>query len=185
MATQIINNGATIKVTTAGVEKLISKSQIVYITIVKTNLVKIDIGQGIGNIFINYADVTVPLTNAPAELVAAINTMLLQASTLGGATEAKQDSAITELSSIKTEIAALKLKLDSLNDKIFFDALLVDESAVNAIYRGFAMPGASTSAAVWAIEKTTLLGEVTIKKWAGGSRNLSYIWDNRESLSYS
>lgn len=185
MATQILNNGATLKITISGVTKLLAKNQIKEITLVKTNIVKIDIGAGIGNLFINYTDVTSPSTASPDDLVAEINNMLAAAGVVGGATEAKQDSAITQLQSIKTDIASMKTKLDSLDNKLFFDALLIDESALNAIYRGFALPGASTSTAVWAIEKTTQVGEVTIKKWAGGTKNFAYIWDNRETLIYS
>ncbi len=185
MATQILNNGATLKITISGVTKLLAKNQIKEITLVKTNIVKIDIGAGIGNLFITYADVTVPAVATPDDLVAEINTMLAAAAVAGGATELKQDTTITQLNAIKTDIASMKTKLDNLDNKLFFDALLIDESALNAIYRGFALPGASTSTAVWAIERTTQVGEVTIKKWAGGSRNFAFIWDNREALTYS
>lgn len=184
MATQIVNNGATLKVIISGVTKLVAKLQIREITVVKTNIIKIDIGQGVGNLFVSYPDVTAPATTSPDELVSEINSMLAQ-SAAGGATEAKQDSAITQLQAIKIDIASMKTKLDSLDNKLFFDALLIDESAIGAIYRGFALPGASTSTAVWAIERTTQVGEVTMKKWAGGTKNFAYIWDNRETLSYS
>jgi len=185
MATRIINNGETLKVIIGEVTRLIVKTQIREITIIKTNVVKIDIGQGINNLFIPYTDVVLPATAAPDALAAAINDMLTDPPVTGGATERKQDDIIEELGDVMAEITSVKTQLEALNGKIFYDALLVDESTPDVIYRGFALPGASTSAPVWAIEKTTTSGDVTLKKWAAGSKSMTQIWDNRESLTYS
>lgn len=185
MATQIINNGATIKLTISGSTRFIPKPSIVGITIAKTGIIKIDIGKGIANIFLTYSDITLPTSSNIIELVEQLNEMLPQSAVVGGATEAKQDTTNSTLLLIRTDLDAVITRLEALNNKLYFDALLVDESGVNTIYRGFALPGSSTSAAVWAIERTTISGDITVKKWAGGTKTFGFIWDNRESLTYS
>ena len=187
MAVEIINNGATIKIIKDGASKLISKIQIREISVVNTNIIKLDTGQGLYNTFITFADVTNPVTANPDALRDAINSMLASGGTVGsgGATEAKQDSEITELQNIKTRIDTLLGKVDVLNDRVFIEALLVDEATPNTIYKGYAIPGASTANPVWAIERITVSGDVTIKKWAGGNKNFDKIWDNRGTLTYS
>jgi hypothetical protein len=184
MATQVINNGATLKIIKDAVTKLISKSQIIEISVVNTNVIKLDTGQGLYNTFISFPDVTSPVTANPDALRDAINTMLTTGGA-GSATEAKQDNEITELQNIKTRMDSLLGKVDTLNDRVFIEPLLVDEGTPNTIYKGYAIPGASTANAVWAVEKVTVVGDVTTKKWAGGNKNFDKIWDNRAALIYS
>jgi hypothetical protein len=184
MATEIVNNGATLKLTIGTVSKLILKTQIKEISVVNTNVIKLDTGQGLYNNFITYADVTNPVTANPEALRDAINAMLTTGGG-GSATETKQDAEITELQNIKTRMDTLLGKVDTLNDRVFIEALLVDEATPNTIYKGYAIPGASTANPVWAIEKTTCLGDVTIKKWASGNKNFDKVWNNRAVLIYS
>ncbi len=185
MATQIINNGASLKITSPSGTRTILKQQIREINLLGGTTVKIDIGQGaLNNVFIVHADVTSPVTATPADLVDAINAMLAT-STDGNATEAKQDSEITELQNIKTRMDNLLGKVDTLNDRVFIEPLLVDEGTPGIIYKGYAIPGSAVNAAVWAIEKITLAGEVTTKTWAGGNKTFDKIWNNRSTLVYS
>ncbi len=62
-------------------------------------------------------------------------------------------------------------KINVLNDRVFLEPIQVDESTPSTIYRGYAVPGTLTNAAVWAIEKATTTDEVTTKKWADGNKN--------------
>lgn len=57
----------------------------------------------------------------------------------------------------------------------------------NLIYEGWAISGAASSAALWAIRKNTFDGSsrITASQWAGGDTAQTNIWDNRVSLSYS
>lgn len=185
MATQIIDSVATLKIVRDGVTKLLVKTQIKEISIVATNQIKLDTGQGIYNTFISYPDVTAPVTADVEALRDAINAMLTTGAAGGGATEAKQDSQIGELQNIKAGLDALSGKVDTLSDRVFLDALLVDEATPNTIYKGYGLPGASTSAAVWAIEKVTVNNDVVVRQWAGGNKTLDKIWDDRASLTYA
>ncbi len=118
MATiQIINQGASLKVVINNIPRYITKSQVREIGIVKDTFIKLDTGQGIHNLYLNHPDVTAPVTATPELLREAINNMLLTGGTGSGtATEAKQDSGITELQNLKTEVQAIKTKMDTLND---------------------------------------------------------------------
>lgn len=185
MATQIINNGASLRIISPAGTRNVLKQQIREIGLLGGTTVKIDIGQGaLNNVFIAYADVTNPVTGSPDALVDAINAMFTT-STGGNATEAKQDSEITELQNIKTRMDNLLGKVDTLNDRVFIEPLLVDEGTPGIIYKGYAIPGSAVNAAVWAIEKITLAADVTTKKWAGGNKNFDKIWNNRSELIYS
>lgn len=181
---EIFNQGASIKVVTNGIARYVTKFQIKEIAIIKDEYVKLDIGQGLYNVFIHHPEVTVPVTANVEELREAINTML-ETAHAGAATESKQNLEIEELFSIRAELEVVKNKLNSLNEKIFFEPLLKDESNPKTIYKGFALPGSKSADAVWAIQKTSVSGNITVTKWAKGSKALENIWDNREALQYS
>lgn len=181
---EIINQGASIKVITNGIARFVTKFQIKEIAIIKDDYIKLDIGQGLYNVFIHHPEVSKPVTANVEELREAINGML-ESSNAGGATEAKQNAGIEELFSIRAELEIVKNKLNSLNEKIFFEPLLKDESNPKTIYKGFAMPGSKSSDPIWAIQKTSVSGNITVTKWAKGSKELENIWDNREALQYS
>lgn len=184
MGVEILNQGASIKVVTNGVARYVTKFQIKEIAIIKDEYVKLDIGQGLYNIFIHHPEVTTPATANVEELREAINTML-ETAHAGAATEAKQNAEIEELFSIRAELEIVKNRLNSLNDKIFFEPLLKDESNPRVMYKGFALPGSSPANPIWAIQKVSVNGGVTITQWAKGSKNLENIWDKRDTLQYS
>ncbi|MBL7932315.1 MAG: hypothetical protein JNL60_10450, partial [Bacteroidia bacterium] len=73
-ATTITDNGASLKLTIGTQIRNITKSQIIEVSVIKTNIIKIDIGQGaLHNIFIPYTDVTSPVTANAAALRDKIN----------------------------------------------------------------------------------------------------------------
>ena len=124
MATQIINNGASLKIISEGISRNIIKSQIREIGIINDTIVKIDIGQGaLNNVFINHSEVSDPQAATPAALVDAINGMLQQ-NLSGYATEQNQQQEITQMQNIKTDITDIKEKISSMNDKLLQEPLL-------------------------------------------------------------
>jgi hypothetical protein len=173
---QIINDGASLKIISSnGIARLVAKKHIKEIIVIKTTIIKLDLGRGaLHNIFINHPEVTIPLLGTPEELRDAINDMLLAET--GLATEQHQLEEISELQTIKGSVNEIKL---------FQEPLLVDESNPLTIYKGFAVPGSAQNAAVWAIQRATISGDITIFQWAGGNRNFDKIWGNRTELSYS
>lgn len=72
-----------------------------------------------------------------------------------------------------------------MNDKLFYEPKLVDESNANAVYKGYAVPGSLTANPVWAILKITNKLGVLSYQWAGGSKSFDKVWDNRKALIYS
>jgi len=179
MPTQIINNGASLKIVTGGVPRNISKQQIREISIVNTNIIKLDLGMGaLKDIFIPYAEVDNPSTETPAALADAINAMLASTSNAGLATEQKQDAGNTELQNIKNVMTAI-------NNKVFEEPFLTDEVTIpGAVIKGFAPAGSDPSAAVWAIQKLTSENGITSNKWADGNKNFDNVWNDRATLTY-
>src|ERR1700741_4252153 len=89
---QIINNGTSLKIVTDGVPRLILKSQIKDVNVLRDTIIKIDIGQGtLNNVYVDQVDVTEPASASVDELRDKIIAML-NTSTAGLATEQKQDS---------------------------------------------------------------------------------------------
>lgn len=186
MAIDIVNNGTNLKITTNGSSRFIMKTQIVEVIVLRDTIIKIDIGLGaLYNIFIDQLDVTTPTSNSVNELRDKIITMLQTSLGSGLATEAKQSDQILEMQYIKSIALDMKDKVTSVNDKLFFDPRITDETNPNVIYKGYAISNFATNAATWAIQKVTNTSGVLITQWADGNKNFDNIWDNRKTLVYS
>lgn len=185
MATEIINNGTSLKIVTDGVSRLILKSQIRDINVLRDTIIKIDIGQGtLNNVYVDQAVVTNPANISVDDLRDKIIAML-SGNTVGLASEQKQDSEIAAIQDLKVQVLDLQSKISSVDNKLFFEPSVVDESNPNTVYKGYALPGAITSGAVWAIERITSENGVLSYKWAGGTKTFDKVWDNRAALIYS
>lgn len=186
MATEIINNGSSLKIVTDGSPRFILKNQIKEVEVVRDTIIKIDIGQGaLYNVFVDQTEVTNPASASVEELRDKIIDMLQTAAAVGLATEAKQTEGNAEIVNLKNSVSQLSEKVTAMNDKIFYEPKLVDETNSNAVYKGFANPGAATDQAVWAILKVTNNKGVLSYHWAGGNKNFDKVWDNRKALVYS
>lgn len=185
MATEIINNGTSLKIVTEAVPRFILKSQIKDVNVLRDTIIKIDIGQGtLNNVYVDQVDVTVPASISVDDLRDKIIAML-SGNSEGLATELKQDSEIATIQDLKVQVSDLQTKVSSLDNKLFFEPVLVDETNPNTVYKGYAIPGAKTSDPVWAIEKVNSKNGILSHKWAGGTKSFDKIWDDRATLIYS
>ena len=181
METTITDNGASIKLTIGTQVRNITKSHIVEVSVIKTNIIKIDIGLGaLDNIYIPYADVTSPVTASAEALRDAILTLI--PSTAGGtgsgqATEAKQNEGIIILNALLT-------KASNLDGKILGEPSLSDESGAGTVYKGYAVTGALPTDPVWAIQRIQRISDVNIITWANGLKEFTHLWNERETLTY-
>lgn len=88
---------------------------------------------------------------------------------------------------IKTDVNAREIQ-DSSTDMAFQGDYLAGD---NLIYKGFARPGSSTSAAVWQIAKLAYSGDniisITWPQGANGAASSEYdfVWTSRASYTYS
>lgn len=186
MVTEIINNGASLKIVTDNAPRFILKNQIKEVEVVRDTIIKIDIGQGaLYNVFIDQTEVTVPASASVEALRDLIMDMLQIVAVVGLATEQKQTEGNAEILNLKNSVNEMKEKINSLNDKLFYEPKLVDESNANAIYKGYAIPGTLTANPVWAILKITNKLGVLSYQWAGGNKNFDKVWDDRKTLIYS
>jgi hypothetical protein len=124
--------------------------------------------------------VTTPVSSSVTDLRDQILAMLEPAPS--GNDSAAEVAAINNLSTIVTN---MKTKVDSLDDKVFYEPKIVDESDVNMVYNGYALPGASPEQAVWAIQKVTFANGFYTYEWAGGNKNFDKKWSDRNLLSFS
>lgn len=179
MATEITDKGSSLKIVTVDGERFLLKNQIREVEIVRDTLIKLDIGQGaLYNVFIDQAEVTSPQTSSVEELRDKLMDFLQTPAIAGVATEQLQIAGNLELSNVKKD-------LDALNEKIFYEPKLVDESNANVVYKGFANPGAKKDEAVWSILRVTNTKGVLSYEWSKGAKTFDNIWDNRKALQYS
>jgi hypothetical protein len=180
MATVIENNGASLKITEDGATRFVLKNQIREVEVVRDTIIKLDIGQGaLNNIFIDQASVTAPASTGVEDLRDQLMGFIqTSTSIVGFATELNQNKELETLKSLQTTINAL-------NEKMFIDPILIDESNPNVIYNGYALPGAKTAEPVWAIQKVTKVKGVLTYQWAAGNKTFDKIWNNRTALIYS
>lgn len=62
-------------------------------------------------------------------------------------------------------------------------ATRIDVVGGGVTYRGYALVGSLDENPVWAIQRETVTGGITVVEWAGGEFANSYIWDDRASIT--
>src|SRR6218665_1631371 len=166
----ILDEGAAIKITNGAQVRDIIKSQIREVTVIKTSIIKLDIGGGpLHNVFINYADVLSPATANVDALRAAILTMLFTPAPgvgAGAATEARQIEQTDLLTQINGISGAIRNLIVSIDNKVFYQPLLVDDSGAGVIYKGYAYIGTNMEQSLWAIERVRKEGDINVHTWA-------------------
>lgn len=186
MATEIINNGSSLKIVTDDASRFILKNQIREVEVVRDTIIKIDIGQGaLYNVFIDQAEVTNPVSQTVDGLRDQIVEMLQTTVSAGLATEAKQIEEITHIQTLQDSVSGLNDKVLALDGKLFYEPSVIDESNANLVYEGYAAPGSQTSAPVWAVLKITNSKGVLTHEWAGGNKSFNKVWDDRATLIFS
>lgn len=183
----VYNDGACITIVTRGNETQVTKAQIKTIDIVKNDTIRIDIGEGaLKNIYLRFDEVVYPTLFIDVfSLKEYIRDLLIQS---GFSTESKQDTTIFELQQIK-------IVLENMNKTLQAGGtggtgtptkppMREDESQPGIVYKGYALPNASTADPLWAIQKISRVDNQIIYEWANGNENYENIWDNRYALSY-
>ena len=188
MAIEILNDGATLRIVNKGSVILVNKLQIKSIETIRTDTVRLDIGDGaLKNIYIKFADVSTPagLTDA-GQLRDAINAML-KTNGDGLATAELQQTGNATLNSILTVLGEIKVILSNLKCGGNCQEMRIDESNPLSIYYGFAVAGSATGQAVWSIRRETKTKEndIVIVEWADGNELFDNIWDERRNLAYA
>lgn len=185
MATTIADNGASLKITIDTEEIDVMKSEIKRVKVIKGTFVLLDLGlDPLHNVFIPYADVVQPATPNVNALRQAIIAMLNSGAGVS-ATESKQNEQITILNAVKTTLETIQSHAKGLDDKIFHEPLIVDDSGVLVIYNGYALPGTPQSSPTWAIERIQKINDMDVHTWANGNRNFTNSWVDREALTYA
>ena len=186
MTTQIENTSNSLKITTDGNERFVMKSQISEVEILHDTVIKIDIGKGaLNNVFIDQLEVTLPVSTDVKDLRDKILLMIMPSVGAGLATEGKQTELNDAIKTVQGSVDIIKDKIGSVNDKLFFEPRISDETNANTIYRGYALTGIAGDIAGWAIQKITNARGVLAYLWAGGNKNFDKIWNDRKKLMYS
>ena len=129
------------------------------------------------------------------ELAALISALTSAVSVIDGSVDTLQTgladvvldvSAIqTALNTAQADITALALRVTALELATMQTAMQYDYIDATTSYRGEAVPGTATSAALWRVQRITITGDDLVIEWADGSSDFTQIWDDRLSLTYS
>jgi hypothetical protein len=184
MATEIFNDGACIRILSNNNTLLISKLQIKTIDTVRTDTVRVDLGEGaLKNIYIKVSEVVTPQVFVTADdLRDFINGMLLS-NTSGSATEINQQEEIHQLQLILAVLLDIKTLINNYKGGKGTPQQ-TDESNPGVVYNGYAAAGSDPSSAVWAIQRVTRTKDLVVYAWADGNENYDNVWDGRLSLTY-
>jgi hypothetical protein len=187
MATQIIDNGATIQIVNDGNVVLVTKHQIKTIDTIRNNIVRLDFGGGpLHNIFLRADEVNSPEGLNNIGLRDFINGLLVRNENGGGATESNQQEEIRLLNSLVEKVMELATTIrNSGGTNGIRKPLRIDESNAGVIYYGYAPLNSRTSDAVWAIERATIDKDIIIYDWADNNENYDNVWDDRGVLNYN
>jgi|SRR6218665_424869 len=182
MAIQLANNASSIRITDGSIVRDLIKSQIIEIALIKTNIVKIDIGKGaLHNVFIPYSQVSSPITGAPHVL---INTMIDWLMYDGKATEQRQVAETSSTSTLVSYSIHILNQLQTMSDKTLAEPLIIDTRSVNLTYKGYAYLGTMVDEPYWAIQRIQKVGTIEIIAWVNGAKDFSNVWNDRDSLPY-
>lgn len=188
MSYQVFNDNNCIRIQHTGANNeikilMVSKEQIKTIDIIKTNIVRIDIGEGpLKNIYLNYQEVTFPTVGSAGALRDHINT-LMKSEIYDG--DVPRESTLEE---IEGKLGGIDLILRDIRKQganaAKIEPIYTDESNPNTIYKGWAKALGNGADPIWAIQKITRAADVVTLEWADGNQQYDNIWDNRLQLQY-
>jgi len=176
MSIEIRSTGTNLTIINGANTRVIAKSIVREVSILKNTTLKLDIGGGVlRNIFLPIADITVPDHVDNVSLLNTVNAMLVPA-----------DVAIqNELDELQVVVQHLDTLVGSMNPAFLQEPMFVDEGNPRTIYSGFAVSGSTGDEAKFAIMRTTITDEdIIVNEWANGNLSATNIWDNREALTY-
>lgn len=188
MAIEVTDNGGSIKIKNGAQIRHIIKSHILEVSVIKGNVIKIDVGQGaLQNVFIPYGDVTVPVSPNVDSLRDTIADMLDPAAApSGGATEANQVAEIAKLTDLNAAISELQTVVNAIDAKTVDAPKRVDDSGAEIVYNGYSSKAApKDDQQDWAIQRIRKENGVNVYTWANGDRLNNKVWNDRETLIYS
>ncbi|HEV8285720.1 MAG TPA: hypothetical protein VGQ09_15505 [Chitinophagaceae bacterium] len=186
MSLQIINDGACVRIQNDTAILLITKSQIKTIDTVRTDTVRLDIGEGaLKNIYVRYTDVTDPVVQNAAELKDAIKAMLATGGNSGSsATEQSQLSILTEIQNLKSIFRTQYYLFGNEVDLTKREPSKIDESNPNVIYKGWHKLRGVPADPEWGIQRITRTNDIVNYEWAMGSMMQNNVWDDRVNGYY-
>jgi hypothetical protein len=176
MNISITNNHTTLTIANGENTRTINKTLIREVSILKNNILKLDIGGGaLRNIFLPIAEISEPTFGDAVDLTEQINAMLVP----------QDETILNDLTDLSATIGGIQNRLSGLMPATLQQPILVDDSNPNVIYSGFAVIGANTHAAQWAIMRTILgTDDVQRNQWVNGAQLLESSWDARFNYTY-
>ena len=189
MSYQIFNESACIRIQLTNAPNdvktlMVVKEQIKTVDIIKSNIVRLDIGEGaLKNIYLNYQDVTFPTVTSADQLRDHIISLLK--SDINDGDYPREDTLQEILGMLLNNYNQLKGIKAQGEDLSRLEPIFVDESNPNVIYKGWSSNIDDPASSLWAIQRISRVGDVVIYEWADGNQFYDNVWDNRVQLQYS
>ena len=181
---QIFNDGAVIRIENGAKILMVSKEQIRTIDIIKSDIVRIDIGEGpLKNIYLNYREVTFPTVNSAGQLRDHIKSLMISDINDG---DYPSEETLQEIAGRLGDLALQLKEIKQQGEDITkVEPVFVDESYPNVIYKGWSKSLADATMPIWAIQKISRINDIVTHEWADGNQFYDNTWDNRLQLAYA
>jgi hypothetical protein len=165
----------------------VNKEQIRKIDIPNNEIVRIYVGDNPAHtILITAADVSNPNGLVDVKQVKDYLVQISQAGAADTSSGINMEDISTMMLEYKDLLASIYGALSVYNPaNVFNQPLIMDNSVAGSTYYGYAVAGTAVNAAGWAIKKAVVSGGNTNILWANGNMNLSNVWNNRASFTYS
>lgn len=176
MSIEILSVGTNLSIKNGENTRIIAKSLVREVSILKNSTLKLDIGGGaLRNIFLPIVDIILPVHADNVALLTAVNNMLTP----------PEIAIQAELDNLENVVGHLEVLVGNMNPAFLQEPMFIDEGNPKVIYSGYAVSGSLTNEPKFAIMRTTITdNDIIVNEWANGNLNAENIWDNRENLEY-
>ncbi len=191
MPTIIAHHGRMLHITIENGEKAtvyyINKQQIRLIENHDEETIRINVGNGaLKPIYIRASDITNPANLTLGKNARNYLVELCKDDDAGLPTLDNQVGQSETLEAMRSLLGDIKTALVVYNPaNIFNQPLITDNSVAGTTYSGYAVAGTAVNATGWAIKKAVVSGGSTTILWAYGNLNLTNVWNNRTTFTYS
>jgi hypothetical protein len=168
--TAISDDGCSIRIERNGNNRMILKSHIKEISIIKNTVLHIDLGDD-RRIFIPCSEISNPNVSEPVALLSILSNWV------DSVANARFVEVSGKLDEIKTNIGG--------NQNNYTRPQITDTNTPNIIYNGFCNTDElHFEEASWNVERMTHADGIMTRQWADGSTDYSHIWNERETYLY-
>jgi hypothetical protein len=164
MAIEIFNSGSSLKITNGSLIRHLMKSHIKEVSIVRSTILWISVGNSLKDIYLDQLNVENPASTSPANLRDQILAML-------------EDQVVSAVGDVESQIT-------QINSKQFYEPDIIDSTTEGVTFKGFSNGNRWPDQPEWVIQKVEVAAGITRVLWAEGVKDFNKVWNSRTEYMY-